>query len=303
MTRITISTLLLGLTLTAAGCSNLGLSSGSNVGRSEMISLHTREREQKPDGQIKVIDKTSEWDSSKTAIIICDMWDNHWCKGAAARVGELAVPMNEMIKTARSKGVLIIHAPSSVVGFYQGTPQRQRAVNASFVQSPAPLSVAERWGTQWCWPDPKIEPNMPINDSDMGCDCKVKCEIKSAWTRQNELIQIHQDDVITDNGQETFNVLAERKIDNVVLVGVHLNMCVLGRPFGIRQMVKVGKNVVLMRDMTDTMYNHEMQPFVSHFEGTDLVVNHIEQYWCPSIVSTDITGKPPFRFDEDEREG
>ena len=32
-------------------------------------------------------------------------------------------------------------------------------------------------------------------------------------------------------------------------------MCVLGRPFGLRQMAKNGKNVVLMRDMTDTMYN------------------------------------------------
>ena len=38
-------------------------------------------------------------------------------------------------------------------------------------------------------------------------------------------------------------------------MGVHLNMCVLGRPVGIRQMVNIGKNVVLMRDMTDTMYN------------------------------------------------
>ena len=34
-------------------------------------------------------------------------------------------------------------------------------------------------------------------------------------------------------------------------------MCVLGRPFGIRQMVHLGKNVALMRDMTDTMYNPE----------------------------------------------
>ena len=38
-------------------------------------------------------------------------------------------------------------------------------------------------------------------------------------------------------------------------LGVHTNMCVLGRPFGLRQMAKNGKNVVLMRDMTDTMYN------------------------------------------------
>jgi len=73
-------------------------------------------------------------------------------------------------------------------------------------------------------------------------------------------------------------------------------MCVLGRPFGIRQMVQQGKNVVLMRDMTDTMYNPEMEPQVTHEEGTQLVVEHVEKYWCPSFASTDLTGKPAFSF-------
>jgi len=78
-------------------------------------------------------------------------------------------------------------------------------------------------------------------------------------------------------------------------------MCVLGRPFGIRQMVHLGKNVALMRDMTDTMYNPEKRPMVNHFEGTDLVIVHVEKYWCPSISSSDLTGKSPFRFKEDSR--
>ena len=34
--------------------------------------------------------------------------------------------------------------------------------------------------------------------------------------------------------------------------GVHTNMCVLGRPFGLRQMARLGKNTALVRDMTDT---------------------------------------------------
>ena len=61
-----------------------------------------------------VINKV-EWEASRTALIICDMWDDHWCKSAARRVGEMAGPMNEVVKKARSKGVFIIHAPSSVV--------------------------------------------------------------------------------------------------------------------------------------------------------------------------------------------
>ena len=65
-------------------------------------------------------------------------------------------------------------------------------------------------------------------------------------------------------------------------------MCVLGRPFGLRQMAKNGKNVVLMRDMTDTMYNPaKLALRVSHFAGTDLIVQHIEKFVCPTITSVD----------------
>jgi type 1 glutamine amidotransferase len=78
-------------------------------------------------------------------------------------------------------------------------------------------------------------------------------------------------------------------------------MCVLGRPFGLRQMAKNGKNVVLMRDMTDTMYNPLKRPFVSHFTGTDLIVEHIEKWVCPTITSDQILGGKPFRFKQDTR--
>ena len=248
------------------------------------------------------VEKKVDWEAGKTALIICDMWDDHWCKSAARRVGEMAGPMNEMVNAAREKGVFIIHAPSSVVSFYDKTPQRKLAKAAPFSKSPVPLSVKERWGTNWCWPDPKYEGVLPIDDSDMGCSCKgEKCEIREAWMRQIKTIELVKGDALTDNGQETWNLLAERKIDNVILCGVHLNMCVLGRPFGIRQMVKLGKNVALMRDMTDTMYNPERPPGVDHFTGTDLIINHVEQYWCPSFTSADLVGGKPFRFKEDER--
>ena len=64
-------------------------------------------------------------------------------------------------------------------------------------------------------------------------------------------------------------------------------------------MVGVGKNVVLMRDLTDTMYNSRRRPFVNHFRGTELIVQHIERYWCPSITSADLLGGKPFQFAAD----
>ena len=110
-----------------------------------------------------------------------------------------------------------------------------------------------------------------------------------------------QRDAITDSGVEVWNLLEERGIQNVMLLGVHVNMCVLGRPFGLRQMTKNGKHAVLVRDLTDSMYNPASWPHVSHFRGTDLIVEHIEKTVCPTITSTDFLGGSPFRFKNDRR--
>jgi len=261
------------------------------------LVLHTRSREMVDANEV-VRHGTVRWDPSSTAIVVCDMWDDHWCAGAAARVVELAGPMNELLATARDRGVFIVHAPSSVTSFYDGTPQRQRALDAPHADTPVPLSSDERWGTSWCWPDPSRESELPIDDSDMGCDCEPECELREAWTRQIATLELHPDDALTDSGQEAWNLFQERGIEHVLLVGVHLNMCVLGRPFAIRQMVRLGKDVLLVRDMTDSMYDSDMSPYVTHFEGTELVVEHVERHWCASILSSDLTGAGSFRFRE-----
>jgi type 1 glutamine amidotransferase len=78
-------------------------------------------------------------------------------------------------------------------------------------------------------------------------------------------------------------------------------MCVLGRPFGLRQMSRFGKNTVLVRDLTDTMYNPKAWPYVNHFRGTHLIVEHIEKYVCGTITSDQVLGDAPFRFKGDVR--
>ncbi len=285
------------LILTIAGCAE-ATKSAPPPGK-EAMNLQLRSRAKSGEASTKTV----AWDPKETAFVICDMWDDHWCKGAAARVVELAGPMNKVIAEARRRGAFILHAPSTCVNFYKDTPARKRAQQAPKAPAPAPLSDTMRWGTAWCWPDPSREPDLPIDDSDMGCDCAVKCVIREAWSRQIAAIDIDpSSDAVADDGQETVNLLAERKIRHVILLGVHLNMCVLGRPFAIRQMVHQGRDVALMRDMTDTMYNSQMRPRVSHFAGTDLVVEHIEKHWCPSFTSTDLLGRgASFRFKDDPR--
>jgi hypothetical protein len=46
---------------------------------------------------------------------------------------------------------------------------------------------------------------------------------------------------------------------------------------------------VLARDLTDALYDPREPPHVSHARGTEIVVEHIERYLCPSILSVDLT--------------
>jgi putative membrane-bound dehydrogenase-like protein len=258
------------------------------------LELYMRTRVATESGPVQAVHKQVCWAPERTALIICDMWDDHWCKGAAARVAEIAPTMNEVVNAARNRGVFIIHAPSDVTEFYKDTPQRKRAQTAKPATPPVKID-------RWRRIDREKEGPFPIDDSDGGCDDSPRCKEGPPypWKRQSATIQIADQDAITDSGQEAFNLMEERGITNVIVMGVHANMCVLGRSFAIRQMVLLGKNVVLMRDMTDTMYNSRVRPNVNHFRGTDLVVEHIERYWCPTITSTAFTGKAEFRFKDD----
>ncbi len=261
----------------------------------EILTLRVRSRIEDPDHPDRslVQSRLVQWDASKTAMVVCDMWDQHWCRGATRRVSEIAPRMNEVVASARAKGVLIIHAPSSCLDAYAKTPMRLRAQSAPVIET----KIALRG---WCHIDAEREPALPIDDSDGGCDCDPSCSTGSPWRRQIAALEIQEEDAITDNA-EAYYLMKQRGIENVIVVGVHTNMCVLGRPFSIRQMVYQGQNVVLVRDMTDSMYNSRSRPQVSHIRGTELVIEHVEKYWCPTVLSSDFTGKVPFHFAEDAR--
>ena len=260
------------------------------------LTLVLRSRKAGDDTAFAVQRRQVAWDARKTAAIVCDMWDKHWCAGATRRVGQMAPRMNELLGALRGKGVLIVHAPSSTMGHYKGHPARKRARAA-----PKAKDLPPRIGSWSGLIDSEKGAKWPIDQSDGGCDCRPKCKGGSPWRKQFEAVAIHEIDAITDSGVETWNLLADRGIDNVLLLGVHTNMCVIGRPFGLRNLVRNGKNVVLVRDMTDTMYNSRKSPFVSHFRGTELMVEYIERHVCPTTTSADVLGGKPFRFPADKR--
>jgi nicotinamidase-related amidase len=207
----------------------------------------------------------------RIAIIVCDMWDRHWSRGASERVSQMAPRMDTVLERARSSGVHIIHAPSDTLTYYADHPARLRMLAVPQLEPPTGI--------------PHADLPLPIDDSDEGSDTG-ETSARRVWTRQHPAITIDEErDVISDAGQEIYSLVRLHSIELVLIMGVHTNMCVLNRSFGIKQMVRWGIPIALVRDLTDAMYNPARSPYVSHAEGTRLVVEFISKFWCPTITS------------------
>jgi nicotinamidase-related amidase len=255
------------------------------------------------------------WKSEETAIIVCDMWNWHGWLGGCKRIIELAPAIDQLLKTARDKGITIIHAPSGTMKFYADHPARHRAATYGEGKENTVPGIAERmmpnpdhWNKT---PAELLEPfPVPAHDGDprkMSPDDDPVREdgfhtypgYTGERERTRQIILIHIDeekDYISEYGVEIVSILDKKGIKNVILTGVHTDACILGRPFGLRNLNRLGLNAVLMRDMTDSLYNYYK---LSHYAGNDKVFEFIERRVAPTVLSTDITGKPAFRFKRD----
>jgi nicotinamidase-related amidase len=231
--------------------------------------------------RVEAFKGTAEWrevhiqetlPAEQTAVIICDMWDKHWCSGATGRVNGLVLKMEPFLEAARKQGIQIIHAPSETMAFYQDAPQRKRMLALPKIEPPVPLAFAD--------------PPLPIDDKGGGCD--TPDQFYKAWTREHPGLHIGASDVISDSGAEIYSLLRQRGIRNLLVMGVHTNMCILNRAFAIKKMTALGIRCILVRDLTDAMYNPQDAPQVSHEAGTQLVIEYIEKFWCPTTTSGDL---------------
>ncbi len=301
--EFTLSGVLCMVTLLASGTNNWTL------GEEFQFELRSQTRSSEESSFERQI-RQETWKAGETAFIVCDVWDYHHCLNAVNRLNEFGPRLNNVLEEARRRGAIIIHAPSDCMASFEGHPARVR-VAAIPEASNRPAEIEN-----WCSKIPAEElASYPIDQSDGGEDddpeehARWAAELKALgrnpampWKTQSSLISIDSErDLISDRGDEVWKILEHYGIRNVVLTGVHTNMCVLGRPFGLRQMVRNGKNVVLMRDMTDCMYNPKRWPYVDHFTGNDLIISHVERYVCPTVTSNQLLGGDVFRFSGDQR--
>lgn len=223
---------------------------------------------------------------AKTAVVVIDMWDQHWCKTYTARVANLVPRMNQTIAAARKLGLQIVWAPSDVANFYRDYPQRQ-AMQA-IPTHPAPAQIAF---------DP---PQVPQGDyCECGPDQPCK-EHKRVWTRQQANLVIAADDLIADtnNARELLNLCAERGIDTLIYLGVASNMCVCYRDMGMIRMRRYGFRTRFVSDQVESIMANGFNPATKSpdpnftpAKGSALVQQFLEQHVAPSFESRQLLAR------------
>jgi len=247
--------------------------------------MHFRARYQKHEGAMEPGSKglhDAHWTASRTAVVVCDLWDSHWCQSAVSRLQELVPRVERFLSIARDNGMFIVHSPSETLDQYTNHPARLRAQAALRGRPPLPAPPG------WWKRNPEREPPLPVDDSDGGCPCTPVCTSRKAFTQQSVDISIGPKDVLSADEHEVRALFDLHEIKHVLVLGVHLNMCVLGRPIGIRRWVELGQEVMLLRDLTDVLYNPRSHPFIPLDKALNLVIDHVETYLCPTVSSKDI---------------
>ena len=221
-----------------------------------------------------------KWKPHQTAVIVVDMWDRHHCLPSEKRSHVLAKKIDHFLPALRDQGVTVIFAPSGTMSFYSATVQRKQAIVLSSQAKNRESPKFDR--KEFVWMDQlKNEPSMPVSS---GCENPKLDKPGSPWSRQTDILKIREADLISDSGEEISNILKLKGIRLVLYAGVHSNICVVGRPFGMRNLGRQGFQTVLIRDLTDS-FSVKSKRFFSQSKRNRAVVKHIETYIGPTIHS------------------
>ena len=98
------------------------------------VSLKLQRPTSSDPSKFSVVNRNEKWTPNETAIVVCDVWDYHHSPNAVARLQQLLPRLDAVLKSARGKGVTIIHAPSDCMDAYQEHPARRRAIAAPRTQ-------------------------------------------------------------------------------------------------------------------------------------------------------------------------
>ena len=205
-------------------------------------------------------------DPRKIGVVVVDMWNWHWCKTAAARVGSLVPRMNPCLRSLRKLGAQVFLCPTDSVDAYVGTPQREAALAVETLALPAPHRIS-------CPPPP----NGP------GCACVDRCRGNWGWNRMHPDLEVGERDLMPNSREALYTLAKQRGITHLIYLGVHTQVCLLGKDIGLLNMKALGFECVLARDLTDSHPDYDPEKGIDPDDLTARTVAHFERYLCSTV--------------------
>ena len=94
---------------------------------------------------------------------------------------------------------------------------------------------------------------------------------------------IGEHDLMPNDQQMLFSLCRQRGITHLIYMGVHTQVCLLGKSIGLRAMTEAGMDCVLARDLTDAHGKYDPAAGITPDQFTAEVVAHFEKHLAPSI--------------------
>jgi hypothetical protein len=230
------------------------------------LSLQTRDPETG-----KIVLETEKVDPHRVGVLAVDVWNFHWCKTATMRVDAIVPRMNKALDAARALGMTVMLCPSDVVDNYVGFPQREAIFALPKVPVPTVMNVT-------CPPVPDAG----------GCACgRERCAVNYGWDGMHPALRIANADLMPDTQAEVYAICRQRGLTHLIYVGFHTQVCLLGKPMGLKAMKSAGLRCVLARDMTDVHPGYDPSRDFTPDLNTQQVVKHFEKYLAPTISFQD----------------
>jgi len=214
-----------------------------------------------------IVMETEEVDPARIGVIAVDVWNFHWCKTATLRVDAIVPRMNKALEAARALGMTVMLCPSDVVDNYVGYPQREAVLALPKVSVPAVVDVS-------CPPVPDAG----------GCACgRERCAGNFGWDAMHPALTIGENDLMPDTQAEVYALCRQRGLTHLIYVGFHTQVCLLGKPMGLKAMKSAGLKCVLARDMTDAHPGYDPARGFTPDLNTAQVIEHFEKHLAPTI--------------------
>ena len=90
-----------------------------------------------------------------------------------------------------------------------------------------------------------------------------------------------------DTLEDVYSICQQRGLTHLIYCGVHTQVCLLGKPMGLRNLKAAGLSCILARDLTDAHPGYDPGPRFHARPQHGQVVEHFERYLAPSVNMAD----------------